>query len=39
MVIDKIKVKNYKIFQEKTIHLNDNVNKIIIDTDLDEFVI
>lgn len=26
MVIDKIKVKNYKIFKEKIIYLNDNMN-------------
>ena len=33
MVIDKIKVKNYKIFQEKTIHLNDNVNIFVGEND------
>ena len=33
MVIDKIKVKNYKIFKEKIIYLNDNVNIFVGEND------
>ncbi len=33
MVIDKIKVKNYKIFKEKVINLNDDVNIFVGEND------
>ena len=33
MVIDKIKVKNYKIFKEKIINLNDDVNIFVGEND------
>lgn len=33
MVIDKIKVKNYKIFKEKIIYLNDNMNIFVGEND------
>lgn len=33
MVIEKIKVKNYKLFKEKTIQLNDNINIFVGEND------
>lgn len=33
MIIEKIKVINYKIFREKTIELNDNINIFVGEND------